>query len=254
MSEGRPAVVVCCSGFRRSVKKSIAEAVKQLGGAFEGNLTQQTTHLVCANASSEKYCVARREAGVRVLKALRALPEAHLLAFRETMVPEDLARVHYAEHEGKPFYPPLISMITSHPGVLVLIFEGPDMIQKIRKALGPSMVEKAKAAEPDCLRAQYGLFVGLNATHASDAPESGIRETTNWTKALGLEYNEAAADKACNEYIAKYEGKYPFKGVEAQNAAAELRKSYLALKALLTEEAANPDDAKSLLKICLENL
>jgi len=197
---------------------------------------------------------ARREAGVLVLKALRALPELHLLGFRETMVPEALAHVHYAEHEGKPFFPGLISMITSHPGVIVLIFEGPDAIQKIRKALGPTMIEKAKAADPACLRAKYGVFVGLNATHASDGPESGMRETTNWSKALGIEYNEEAANKACDEYIAKYAGKYPFLGEDVQKAAAELKAQYGALKALLLKEAANPADAEALLKICLNNL
>ena len=60
MSEATP-FVVCCTGFRRGDKKAISSAVTQLGGVFEGNLTQQTTHLICANAASEKYCVARRE-------------------------------------------------------------------------------------------------------------------------------------------------------------------------------------------------
>jgi len=197
--------------------------------------------------------VARRETGVRVMKALRALPDAHLLAFRETMVPESLARLHYAEHEGKFFFPSLLSMIMSAPGVIVLIFEGPGMIQKIRTALGPTMIEKAKAADPKCLRAQYGVLAGVNATHASDAPESGKRETDNWSKALGLEYNEAAADKAFNEYVAKYEGKYPFMGEEVQKIAADLKANVAALKAALTKEAADPADAEALLKICLNN-
>jgi len=198
--------------------------------------------------------VTRREAGVRVLKALRALPDAHLLAFREAMVPEDLARLHYAEHEGKFFFPSLLSMIMSHPGVIVLIFEGPGMIQKVRTALGPTMIEKAKAADPKCLRAQYGVLAGVNATHASDAPESGMRETTNWSKALGLEYNEAAANKAADEYIAKYEGKYPFNGEEVQKLAADLKAAAAALKAAIAKEAADPADADALLKICLNNL
>jgi len=169
------------------------------------------------------------------------------------MVSEELARVHYAEHEGKSFFPSLISMITSHPGVLVLIFEGPDMIQKIRTALGPSMVEKAKATEPDCLRAKYGVFAGVNSTHASDAPESGIRETTNWSKSLGLEYNEAAAEKAYNEYIAKYDGKYPFNGEEVQKITADLKANVAALKVALSKEAADPADVAALIKICLNN-
>ena len=198
--------------------------------------------------------VARRETGVRVLKALRALPDAHLLAFRETVVPESLARLHYAEHEGKPFYPGLLAMITSRPGVIVLVLEGPGMIQKVRSALGPTMVEKAKAAEPACLRAQYGVMAGINVTHASDAPATGLRETNLWSAALGLEYNEAAADAAFDAYVAKYEGQCPFLGADVQRLAAELKAAAAALRAALEKEAADPADASAIFRLCANNI
>ena len=121
--------------------------------------------------------------------------------------------------------------------------------KKIREA-----EEKAKAAEPTCLRAQYGVFAGVNVTHASDAPATGLRETNLWSAALGIEYNEAEANKAFDEYIAKYEGKTPFLGEEVQKLAADLKATAAALKEALAKEAADPADADALLRICLGNL
>lgn len=54
-------VVVCCTGFRRDERRELTAAVAELGGVFDGNLTQQTTHLVCASVRSDKYTVARSE-------------------------------------------------------------------------------------------------------------------------------------------------------------------------------------------------
>lgn len=53
--------MVCCTGFRRDERRELTSAVAELGGVFDGNLTQQTTHLVCASVRSDKYTVARSE-------------------------------------------------------------------------------------------------------------------------------------------------------------------------------------------------
>lgn len=52
---------MCCTGFRREERRELTAAVAELGGVFDGNLTQQTTHLVCASVRSDKYTVARSE-------------------------------------------------------------------------------------------------------------------------------------------------------------------------------------------------
>jgi len=56
---------------------------------------------------------------------------------------------------------------------LVLIYEGPDAIAKIRKALGPTDPSKAP---PGSIRREFGSNVMVNAAHASDSEESVKRE------------------------------------------------------------------------------
>lgn len=83
-----------------------------------------------------------------------------------------LARQHYAEHEGKPFFAGLVDYITSAP-VVAVCFEGPSAIQAIRGTVGST--NPAEAA-PGSLRADFGLDRGRNLVHASDSPASGERE------------------------------------------------------------------------------
>ena len=84
-----------------------------------------------------------------------------------------LAEQHYAEHKGKPFFPGLVEYITSGP-VVAAVFEGTSAIQAVRGAVGST--NPAEAA-PGSIRADYGLERGRNLVHASDSPESGVRES-----------------------------------------------------------------------------
>jgi len=64
----------------------------------------------------------------------------------------------------------------NNPGTeesLVLIYEGPDAIARIRKALGPTDPSKAP---PGSIRREFGSNVMVNAAHASDSEESVKRE------------------------------------------------------------------------------
>jgi nucleoside-diphosphate kinase len=82
------------------------------------------------------------------------------------------ARRHYAEHEGKPFFAPLVDFITS--GTLVAICaEGPDAVAAVRTLMGPT---NPVAAPPGSIRGDYGLEIGENLVHGSDSPESAKRE------------------------------------------------------------------------------
>lgn len=56
---------------------------------------------------------------------------------------------------------------------LILIYKGPNAIEKIRKILGPTDPSKA---DPGSVRKEYGKDIMINAAHASDAPESVVRE------------------------------------------------------------------------------
>jgi len=95
-----------------------------------------------------------------------------IAAMKMMQIDKALARRHYAEHEGKPFYPGLISFITSAP-VVVMVLEGPNAIEITRATMGATNPAKAL---PGTIRADYGLDTGRNLIHGSDGPESAQRE------------------------------------------------------------------------------
>jgi nucleoside-diphosphate kinase len=92
-------------------------------------------------------------------------------------VSDELARAHYAEHEGKPFFPSLLEFITSGP-VVAAILEGPRAVAAFRQlAGGTDPVEKAA---PGTIRGDLGLNTQLNLVHGSDSPDSADREIGLW--------------------------------------------------------------------------
>ncbi len=88
----------------------------------------------------------------------------------------DLAETHYAIHKGKPFYPGLISYITSSP-VMAMVWEGPNAVAAVRQTMGAT---RPTEAAPGSLRHDFALEVGRNLTHASDSPENGETEIALW--------------------------------------------------------------------------
>lgn len=122
-----------------------------------------------------------------------------VLAFREMKVPESLAKLHYAVHKEKPFFPWLVDFISSAP-VLTIIFEADDVIQGVRDALGATFVQKA---DPASLRGKYGIWAGVNIAHASDAPETATKEIELWTAEGGLKESSDAEEQA-KAYIEQY--------------------------------------------------
>lgn len=92
-------------------------------------------------------------------------------------VSQTLARSHYAEHDGKPFFGSLVEFITSSPLVAAII-EGPRAIAAIRQlAGGTDPVDKAL---PGTIRGDFGLETQYNLVHGSDSPESAEREIALW--------------------------------------------------------------------------
>ena len=95
-----------------------------------------------------------------------------IVAIRMLRVTKPLAKKHYAEHEGKPFFPGLVDYITSSP-IIAAVFEGPDAIAATRQTMGATSPTEAA---PGSIRADFGLQKGRNLTHASDSPASARRE------------------------------------------------------------------------------
>ena len=101
-----------------------------------------------------------------------------LVGAKFMQVSQDLARQHYAEHEGKSFYDGLISYITSAP-VMAMVWEGPNAVAAIRQTMGST---RPTEAAPGSLRHDFALEVGRNLTHASDTVENGEKEVALWFK------------------------------------------------------------------------
>lgn len=101
-----------------------------------------------------------------------------LVGAKFIQVSADLAKAHYAEHEGKPFYDGLIAYITSAP-VMAMVWEGPNAVAAIRQTVGST---RPMEAAPGTIRHDFALEVGRNLIHASDKPETGEREVALWFK------------------------------------------------------------------------
>ena len=86
---------------------------------------------------------------------------------------EAMARKHYAEHDGKPFFDSLLEFITSGP-VVAAIVEGPRAVAAFRQlAGGTDPVEKAA---PGSIRGDLAIVTQENIVHGSDSPASAERE------------------------------------------------------------------------------
>ncbi|WP_413247879.1 nucleoside-diphosphate kinase [Sinomonas flava] len=113
--------------------------------------------------------LARIEAkGYRLAQLAQLTPSRELLA------------QHYAEHEGKPFYEPLLEFMASGP-VVAAVFEGHRVIEGFRALAGAT---DPTAAAPGTIRGDFGRDWGLkvqqNLVHGSDSPESAEREIGIW--------------------------------------------------------------------------
>ena len=87
----------------------------------------------------------------------------------------NLLAKHYAEHEGKPFYEPLLEFMMSGP-IVAMVAEGERVIEGFRKLAGttdPTTAEQG-TIRGDLAR-DMGTKVVQNIVHGSDSPESAER-------------------------------------------------------------------------------
>src|SRR3990172_112710 len=95
-----------------------------------------------------------------------------IAGLRMFQMEDAVARRHYAEHEGKPFFSGLISYITSGP-IIAAVLEGTDAVEAVRKTMGATNPAKS---EPGTIRGDLGLEMGRNLIHGSDSLDSARRE------------------------------------------------------------------------------
>jgi len=116
-----------------------------------------------------------------------------IVGLKLVQVSEELARKHYAVHEGKPFFEGLIRYITSAP-VVAMVLEGNNAIEITRATMGAT--NPANAA-PGTIRADYALEIGRNLVHGSDGPETAQAEIALWFQPEEL----ASYDRALDTWI-----------------------------------------------------
>ena len=105
-------------------------------------------------------------------------------------IDEQLARRHYAVHEGKPFFNGLVEYITSGP-VVVAVVTGKHVIGMVRSTVGAT---NPVQAAPGTIRGDFAVEIGRNLIHASDSPENGEKEISLFFTAQELVQLERSTD------------------------------------------------------------
>lgn len=98
-------------------------------------------------------------------------------ALEMRVIDDGLARQHYAEHDGKPFFGSLLDFITSGPLVAAIV-EGTRAVAAVRQLAGAT--DPVEKAAPGTIRGDFGLETQFNLVHGSDSPESAQREIALW--------------------------------------------------------------------------
>ena len=99
-----------------------------------------------------------------------------LVGLKLMNVSRELAEKHYAVHKERPFFASLIEFITSGP-VVAMVWEGDGVVASARKIIGAT---NPLTAEPGTIRGDFGVDVGRNLIHGSDAIETAQNEINLW--------------------------------------------------------------------------
>ena len=131
--------------------------------------------------SSEKTLILIKPDGVRrglVGEVISRIEKKgySVTALRMMQADRSILEKHYAEHNGKPFYEPLLEFMGSGP-IVAMIAEGNRVIEVFRSLAGAT---DPTVAAPGTIRGDLardqGTKVVQNIVHGSDSPESAARE------------------------------------------------------------------------------
>lgn len=101
-----------------------------------------------------------------------------LVGLKLMSVSRELAEKHYDVHKERPFFSGLVDFIVSSP-VVAMVWQGEGVVASARKIIGST---DPLAAEPGTIRGDYGVNIGRNLIHGSDAIETAQREIALWFK------------------------------------------------------------------------
>lgn len=92
------------------------------------------------------------------------------------MAPKETVEAHYAEHRERPFFPAVVSFLTSSP-IVALAIHGNEAVSVVRTLMGAT---DGRKAAPGTIRGDFGCSLGANLVHGSDSIESAQRELALW--------------------------------------------------------------------------
>ncbi|MDJ0554688.1 MAG: nucleoside-diphosphate kinase [Microcoleaceae cyanobacterium MO_207.B10] len=101
-----------------------------------------------------------------------------LVGLKMMMVSRELAEKHYDVHKERPFFNGLVDFIISSP-IVAMVWEGEGVVASARKIIGAT---NPLTSEPGTIRGDYGISIGRNLIHGSDAIETAQREISLWFK------------------------------------------------------------------------
>ncbi|XP_049544728.1 nucleoside diphosphate kinase [Anopheles darlingi] len=101
-----------------------------------------------------------------------------LVALKFVFPSKELLEKHYADLSARPFFPGLVSYMSSGP-VVPMVWEGLNAVKTGRKMLGAT---NPADSEPGTIRGDLCVQVGRNIIHGSDAVESANKEIALWFK------------------------------------------------------------------------
>jgi nucleoside-diphosphate kinase len=101
-----------------------------------------------------------------------------IVGLKFMQVSRELAQQHYDVHREKPFFAGLVEFITSGP-VAAMVLEGDGVVAAARKMIGAT---NPLNAEPGTIRGDFGVNIGRNIIHGSDAVDTAEREIALWFK------------------------------------------------------------------------
>jgi nucleoside-diphosphate kinase len=99
-----------------------------------------------------------------------------LVGLKLLKVSRELAEKHYDVHKERPFFGSLVEFICSAP-VVAMVWEGDGVVASARKMIGAT---NPLTAEPGTIRGDFGVSIGRNLIHGSDAIETAQREVSLW--------------------------------------------------------------------------
>ncbi|MEL6128779.1 MAG: nucleoside-diphosphate kinase [Cyanobacteria bacterium J06628_4] len=99
-----------------------------------------------------------------------------LVGMKFMSVSRELAEKHYGVHKERPFFGGLVEFITSSP-VVAMVWEGEGVVGSARTLIGAT---NPISSAPGTIRGDYGVTIGRNIIHGSDAIETAQSEIALW--------------------------------------------------------------------------